>query len=199
MDLAKMLAVLDMIAPLESEQFRIWRQTRTGLLSYPVDVDLARAHLASSVYLQMALKPHIVHVVAHTEAHHAATAEDVIEACKLARRAIDNALGGQPDMTRDPVVQARRQELMRDAELILNAIRYIADPQVRDPFIDPPTLARAVNVGLLDAPHLHNNPYARGQVETRVDDRGACIAVNPATGDPLPEAERIASLGIAVA
>ena len=199
MDLAKMLAVLDMIAPLESEQFRIWRQTRTGLLSYPVDADLARAHLASSVYLQMALKPHIVHVVAHTEAHHAATAEDVIEACKLARRAIDNALGGQPDMTRDPVVQARRQELMRDAELILNAIRYIADPQVRDPFIDPPTLARAVNVGLLDAPHLHNNPYARGQVETRVDDRGACIAVNPATGDPLPEAERIASLGIAVA
>ena len=47
----------------------------------------------------MALKPHIVHVVGHTEAHHAATAEDVIAACKVARRAIENALAGAPDMT----------------------------------------------------------------------------------------------------
>ena len=82
--------------------FRIWRQTRTGLLSYPLDPAAARAHLAASVYVQMALHPHIVHVVGHTEAHHAATAEDVIEACKLARRAIENALSGQPDMTADP-------------------------------------------------------------------------------------------------
>ena len=31
-------------------------------------------HLAASVYLQMALHPHIIHIVGHTEAHHAATA-----------------------------------------------------------------------------------------------------------------------------
>ena len=29
--------------------FRIWRQTRTGLLSYPVDKDAARAHLAATI------------------------------------------------------------------------------------------------------------------------------------------------------
>ncbi len=97
MDLAKMLAILDLITPLAGDNFRIWRQTRTGLLSYPLDPDAARAHLATSVYVQMALRPHIVHVVGHTEAHHAATADDVIEACKLARRAIENALAGQPD------------------------------------------------------------------------------------------------------
>ena len=102
MDVAKMLAVLKIIAPLESPNFRIWRQTRTGLLSYPVDPIAARSHLATSVYLQMALKPHIVHVVGHTEAHHAATADDVIEACGIARKAIDNALLGAPDMTADP-------------------------------------------------------------------------------------------------
>ena len=115
MDLAKMLACQEMVGPLEGPGFRIWRQTRTGLLSYPLDPDAARAHLASSVYLQMALRPHIVHVVGHTEAHHAATADDVIEACKLARRAIENALHGQPDMTADPVVQQRKRELISEA------------------------------------------------------------------------------------
>jgi hypothetical protein len=66
MDLAKMLATLDLIAPLAGPDFCIWRQTRTGLLSYPLDPVAGRAHLAASVYLQMALKPHIVHVVGHT-------------------------------------------------------------------------------------------------------------------------------------
>ena len=80
MDLAKMLAVIKLIEPLSGPDFRIWKQTRTGLLSYPLDPNAARAHLATSIYLQMALKPHIIHIVGHTEAHHAATAEDVIEA-----------------------------------------------------------------------------------------------------------------------
>jgi hypothetical protein len=63
MDLAKMLAIIKLIEPLVTDEFRIWRQTRTGLLSYPLDPSAARAHLAASVYLQMALRPHIIHVV----------------------------------------------------------------------------------------------------------------------------------------
>jgi len=185
--------------------FRIWRQTRTGLLSYPLDLDAARAHLAASVYLQMALRPHILHVVGHTEAHHAATADDVIEACKLARRAVENGLRGQPDMTADPAVQQRKDELVREAHVTLEAIRALwtepqdkalARPGVVDPFTDPTTLARAVTSGVLDAPHLRNNPFARGQIVTRIDKRGACIAVDPATGHPLSEEERIARLGV---
>lgn len=196
MDLAKMLAILDLIAPLAGPDFRIWRQTRTGLLSYPLDPDAARAHLATTVYLQMALKPHIVHVVGHTEAHHAATADDVIEACKLAQRAIENALRGQPDMTTDPLVQERKEELIREAQVTLEAIRALAGPDVPDPLTDPATLARAVTTGILDAPHLRNNPYARGEIVTRVDERGACVAVDPATGRPLSEEERLARLGV---
>ncbi|MCX7682275.1 MAG: cobalamin B12-binding domain-containing protein [Anaerolineae bacterium] len=192
MDLAKMLAILELIAPLEGPDFRIWRQTRTGLLSYPLDPDAARAHLATTVYLQMALQPHIVHVVGHTEAHHAATADDVIEACALARRAIENALRGQPDMTADPAVKARKEELIREAHITLGAIRAQAAPGVLDPLTDPATLARAVTTGILDAPHLRNNPYARGAIVTRVDERGACVAVDPATGRPLSEEERLA-------
>ena len=170
-----------------------------------MDPDAARAHLATSVYLQMALRPHIVHVVGHTEAHHVATAADVIEACKLARRAIENGLHGQPDMTAAPAVQQRKQELIREAQVTIDAIRALraepqdkalAGPGVPDPLTDPATLARAVTTGVLDAPHLRNNPFGRGQIVTRIDRRGACVAVDPANGRELSEWERIAVLGI---
>jgi methylmalonyl-CoA mutase cobalamin-binding subunit len=196
MDLAKMLACFDLIEPLAEPEFRIWRQTRTGLLSYPLDPDAARAHLSASIYLQMAVQPHIVHVVSHTEAHHAATAKDVIEACKLARRAIENAHRGQPDMTADPAVQQRREDLVREAQVTLEAIRALAGPDVPDALTDPATLTRAVRMGVLDAPHLRNNPFAQGQIVTRIDSRGACVAVDPATKRRLSEEERIAGLGI---
>jgi hypothetical protein len=199
MDLAKMLALLDMITPLTEPEkriegdFSIYRQTRVGLLSHPLDSEAARGHLAAATYLQMALKPHIVHVVGHTEAHHAATAEDVIVACKIARRAIENAVAGSPDMTADPRVQARKHELVAEAHITLDAIRSLAGPEVRDPLADPSTLARAVTVGILDAPHLRNNRYACGRVVTRIDGRGACVAVD-AAGRPLSETDRLAEL-----
>lgn len=194
MDLAKMLACLDLIEPLAGPNFRIWKQTRTGLLSYPLDTDAARSHLSASVYLQMALQPHIVHVVSHTEAHHAATAEDVIEACKLARRAVENAMRGQPDMTCDPAVEQRREELVHEARVTIDAISALAGPDVADPLADQVTLARAVTAGVLDAPHLLNNPFARGKVVSRIDNRGACVAANQATGEPVTEEQRIAGL-----
>ena len=196
MDLAKMLACLEMIAPLAGPDFRIWRQTRTGLLSYPLEPAAARSHLAASVYLQMALRPHIVHVVGHSEAHHAATAEDVIEACKIARRAIENAQRGQPDMTADPAVQQRKEELVREARVTLAAIAALAGPDVSDPLTDPATLARAVTTGALDAPHLRNNRFGRGQIVSRIDERGACVAVDPSSGRVLSEEERLAALAI---
>ncbi len=196
MDLAKMLACLEIIAPLAGPDFRIWKETRTGLLSYPLDPSAARAHLATSVYVQMALKPDIVHIVGHTEAHHAATDDDVIEASALARRAIENALRGQPDMTLDPAVQARKAELLREVGITLTGIRALAEAGVADPLADPATLARAVTSGILDAPHLRNNAFARGAVATLVDARGACVAVDAAVGKPLAEAERLEQLGI---
>ena len=192
MDLAKMLAVLDMVERLAGHNFRIWRQTRTGLLSYPLDPAAARGHLAASVYLQMALRPHIVHVVGHTEADHAATAEDVIEACGLARRAIENALRGQPDMTADFQIKMQRTRLVIEAQQTLEAIQQLAPPDCADPFADPVTLARAVQVGILDAPQLKGNRFAPGKVQTRIID-GACLTVD-STGRPLSESERLAQL-----
>ncbi len=175
MDQAKVLAALEMVEPLVSAGFRLWRQTPTGLLSYPLDMAGARAHLAAGVHLQMALRPHIVHVVSHSEEHHAAAAEYLIEACQLARRAIGNAVRGAPYMRADPAIQERKEELIREAEVTLDSIRALAGSHVSEPFTDPPTLARAVTAGILDAPHLRNNPDACGQVVTRIDVRaGLC-------------------------
>ncbi|MGB7094109.1 MAG: cobalamin B12-binding domain-containing protein [Anaerolineales bacterium] len=192
MDLAKMLAVLELVAPLADQDFRIWRQTRTGLLSYPLEMDAARAHLSASIYLQMSIKPHIVHIVGHTEADHAATAEDIIEASNLARRAIDNALGGQPDMRADPLIQERRDRIVAESKITIHAIRDLAPPGVADPLLDPKNLSRAVQSGIMDAPHLRNNPYALGKINSRIHN-GACLAIDH-TGKPLNETERIYDL-----
>jgi methylmalonyl-CoA mutase cobalamin-binding subunit len=191
MDLAKMLAILALIEPLQDEHFRIWRQTRTGLLSYPVDLEAAKAHLAASVYLQMAIRPHIVHVVGYNEAHHAATADEVIASCKMARHVIQTALRGQAEMGADANIQERVEELLDQASVTLDAIRALAPAWVADPLIDPSTLAKAVKIGILDAPQLKNNPFAAGRAKTRIDGRGACIEVDPRDGTPLDERRRI--------
>lgn len=193
MDLAKMLAVLEIIRPLERDNFRIWRQARTGLLSYPVDFDAARSHLATSIYLQMALQPHILHVVGYTEADHAATAAEVIESCKIAQRAMENALGA-PNMTVSLEVQNRVRELVVEAKITIQAIKNLGSNRLPDPLVDPPTLANAVTMGILDAPQLKNNPYGRGKIQSRIDSRGACIAFCQQTAHSLSESERIKML-----
>jgi hypothetical protein len=175
---------------LENETFRVLKQTRIGLLSHPLDTDAARGHLAAATYLQMALKPDIYHIVGHTEADHAATADDVIEASKIVRRAINNAMGA-PDMTRDPAIQKRVKELVKDANLLLDAIQNL-HASSSDPLTDPITLTLAVTSGLMDAPQLRNNKFGRGQVLTRIVD-GASVVVDK-TGKPISEKKRIAQI-----
>jgi len=193
MDLAKMLAVLELIKPLADSDFRIFRQTRTGLLSYPVDLDASRAQLATSIYLQMALKPHILHVVGFSEANHAATASEVIESCKMARRAIENGME-QPDMIQDERIQTRVDELVEEAQITLAAIQNIAPADHPHPLADPSTLALAVKTGILDAPHLRNNPYARGESVTHIDQRGACTVIDINNGNFMDETTRLQTL-----
>jgi len=194
MDLAKMLAVMDMIEPLQNENFKVWRQSRIGLLSHPLDPDAARGHLAAATYLQMAIKPHIYHIVGHTEAHHAATADDIIEASKIVRRAIENAVRGAPDMTADKTITKRRKELVKDATLLLEAISALAGPEAGDPLTDAATLTRAVTSGLMDAPQLRSNKFGRGEVKTSIVN-GASVTVDK-NRKPVPESKRIAQLTV---
>jgi methylmalonyl-CoA mutase cobalamin-binding subunit len=191
MDLAKCQAQIALAESFADGGFHIWRQTRTGLLSYPLGIPEARAHLAQSVMLQMAVRPHIIHVVGYTEADHAASADEVIESARMAGYVAEVALRGSPDPTADPAVQARRDELLDETHVLLDAIRALS-PGLDDPLGDPATLARAVEIGLLDAPQLVNNPFAPGATRTRSID-GAIRAVDE-DGEPLSERERIGRL-----
>jgi len=191
MDLAKMLAVMAIIKPLASDSFHIWKQTRTGLLSYPLEQNAARAHLASSIYLQMAMKPDIIHIVGHTEADHAATGNDVIDAALMARKAIENAINGQPDPTHDPIVQARIKWLVEQAHITLKAISDLGEG-TNEPLINPIVLGKALRKGILDAPHLKNSKIARGLIKTQIIN-GACETVDT-TGNFIDETQRIKQL-----
>lgn len=191
MDLAKMLAILELIKPLENAAFRVWRQTRIGLLSHPIDQSLAKGHLAASTYMQMSLKPHIYHIVGHTEAHHAATADDVIEASKIVRAAIQNSIGA-PDATVDAKVQARKEELMAESKFVLDTIAGLAAPTVPHPLADSEILSKAVTSGILDAPQLKNNQFALGKDRTRILD-GKSVSID-LTGRPIAERDRISKL-----
>ncbi|MGC1120340.1 MAG: cobalamin-dependent protein [Candidatus Methanofastidiosia archaeon] len=177
MDVAKMLAKIALIESLHDQKFTSLRQVRVaGLLSYPVDTDYAMGQLASAVNLGMAINPDIVHAVSYSEADHAATPEDVIRTLKIAKRVIQNCLMGMPDVTFDPRVIQRKNQLLEETHVLIDAIKTLGNG-VEDPLTDPDVLEKAVRSGLLDAPQLKGNPIARGEIKTQMVN-GACYAVN---------------------
>jgi methylmalonyl-CoA mutase cobalamin-binding subunit len=189
MDLAKTLAKIEMVESLQDENFTTFRQVRTGLLSLSPDLNIAKGQLASSLTLSLSLRPHIIHIVGYCEGDHAAGAEEIIESCKIARGVIGNYLFGLPDMTRDPIVQERKRQLIQEAKLIIEFIKLLGGGR-EDALVDPEVLAKAVRIGILDAPHLKGNPEGAGIVETRVIG-GAVYAINPKTKEPMTERERM--------
>lgn len=189
MDLAKMLAKIQLIESLEDENFKVYRQARAGLTSFPTDLYQAKGQLAASAYLAMAIKPHIYHVVGYCEAHHAATADDIIESSMIVRGVLKNEFLGSVDMTKDRNVQRRKEELIKDANIIINAIRSL-DSKGMEPLTDPDILAKAVKIGILDAPHLKGNKACKGTLTTRIVS-GAMYAYDNKNKRIISEEERI--------
>jgi methylmalonyl-CoA mutase cobalamin-binding subunit len=197
MDLAKMFAKIELIESLHDHRFSSLRQVRPGLFSYPPDLNLGKGQLAASVYTGMMLNPHIVHVVGFCEADHAATPEDIIESCKIARRVIHNCLLGMPNSLDDKDILRRKNELVRDAKLLITAIHSLSNENTANPLIEPKTYVNAVKVGVLDAPHLRNNPIAKGQLRSKMIN-GACFALDSDSGNPIDEIIRLRQLGLDV-
>ncbi len=189
MDLAKMLAKIELVESLQDDNFKVYRQARAGLASFPADLSQAKGQLAASAYLALAIKPHIYHVVGYCEAHHAATHEEIIESCKIVRGVIKNEFLGAVDMTKDKNVLERKEQLIKEANIIIDAIKAIG-PKDKDPLTDPETLAKAVKVGILDAPHLKGNPACSGKLSTRIIS-GALYAYDNENKRIIPEEERI--------
>ena len=126
------------------------------------------------------------------EAHHAATAEDIIESCRIVRGVIRNTFLGVVDITRDSRVLRRKDQLIDDAMVILDAIKDL-NTGSGDPWADPDTIAKAIETGILDAPHLKGNPAACGRLITRMVN-GTLYAYDPAEKRILTEKERIAQI-----
>jgi methylmalonyl-CoA mutase cobalamin-binding subunit len=192
MDIAKMLAKIELIESLHDSTFTSYRQVRAGLLHLSPRECVAKGQLATSTAFALQLKPHIIHVVGYCEGDHAAEARDVIESCDIVHGVIRNCFYGQPDFTSDVAIQKRKQELLIEADQLLSAIRSIGPDKV-DPFTDPDTLANAIKIGLLDAPHLKGNPFASGELETR-EVGGAIYAWSRKEERIVTEEERISQV-----
>ncbi|MGC8912731.1 MAG: cobalamin B12-binding domain-containing protein [Thermoplasmata archaeon] len=193
MDLAKMLAKLEIVEGLADENFMVYRMVRTGLASLSSDPFIAKGQMASSLFFSMAIKPHIVHVVGFSEGDHAATADEVIESCKIAKGAIENALLGLPDVAGDREVQERKEEIKSEVKVLLGAIKSLGDGTEKA-LQNPDVIVKSIKLGYLDAPQLKGRACAKGIDVTKIID-GACVSVDPETGRRISEAERLRRLG----
>lgn len=196
MDLAKMLAKLDLIAEIEGPTFETIREVRAGITSLPQDTNEAKGHMAASAVFSMALKPHILHVVGFTEAQRVTDPDALIESCLIAKGATALCLRGMADPANDPAVAVRRKHLGLEAGVILKAIKVLG-PDSKDPWADPDVLTLAIRQGVLDAPHFRGNPHLCGKIVTACID-GGWEAIDPLTRKPLSERERLAALGLNV-
>jgi uncharacterized protein (TIGR01319 family) len=116
-DLAKMKAAYDLAEPLTRHfDFIIHRETRSGLPSFPPNLNQAKGHLAFGIYTQLYMDPDILHVVTHSEAHHEASADDIIESCEIVKQVCwDFAKGNVPQIWEEPLVKDRIRELKQGA------------------------------------------------------------------------------------
>lgn len=195
MDLAKMLAKLEMVASLEDGSFSVLREVRAGIASLPSDPDLAKGHMAASAVYSMMVKPHILHVVGFSEGYRVVTPDVLIESCRIARGAVNLALKGSFDAGLEKVVEKRKEHLIREASVILEAIKDLGG-DAEDPLSSPDAIAHAIENGILDTPHFKGSDRFKGEVLTACVD-GGWDAVCPATGRVLSEKERLEKLGIA--
>ncbi|MFX0124534.1 MAG: hypothetical protein ACFFAE_12950 [Candidatus Hodarchaeota archaeon] len=76
-----------------------------------------------------------------------------------------------------------------DTNTILRVISHIVDEGVKNPFIHPPTIVKAVKMGILDAASLKGLSTARGEIKTAIINE-KCLSVIRNTGKPIQEKER---------
>jgi hypothetical protein len=190
MDLARVLAMIEIVQPLISDKFRILKETRTGLSYLSPNLTEAKSQLIISSMVQMAIKPNIVHVVSYTEADHSANPDEIIESCTMVKKVIQDSYLGLPDLTLDPLIQQRKEELINESKVFINAFEnYFQNQGIDNPYISPSALNNAVSIGLFDAPQLKGSTIAKGQIMTRIID-GKCVLIND-DGRIIKEIERL--------
>ena len=191
MDIAKSLARMELVESLEDENFKTYRMIRTGLLSYPSDPYQAMGQLVSSMFYGSYLKPHIIHVVAYTEAIKRATSKEILESVKMVKKAYLLAETGLPDFIQDKDIRNRVDEIKDESLYLIEKIKEIGKDK-DDPLIDPETLYNAVKLGILDAPGLTGFSVAKGEIRCEVIN-GANYTIDE-NGKILKEKDRLKML-----
>ena len=189
MDIAKMLAKKELIEQLEDENFSVIREVRAGIADFSSIPSVAQGQLAASAVISLSLKPHILHVVGYSEGDHAVHSDELINSCNIIHGVLHNCLYGLSDMTIDPTVIKRKDELKSEARILLNSLIELSSEKNESAWINPLLIEKAIKIGLLDAPHFHGNPHLCGKIITRLID-GAWYAVDPKNGEPIYETER---------
>ncbi|NLI00565.1 MAG: cobalamin-binding protein [Chthonomonadales bacterium] len=199
-DLARVRAILSL---LRSPQLaarcpqQVWLQPRAGLDYFSPDLDLARVQLAASTALMDDIEPandaspQIVHVVSYCEAVSLATPPEVDESIRITRAALREyrrlrRAGDADDMGAHADVRRRTNELIADAQVVLQAI----EDSVPDPYT-PDGFYRIYQAGFLPTPDLWHCrdefPHAIARRTAMVD--GQMVVVDH-DGAPIPAAVR---------
>lgn len=192
MDMAKVLAMIDMVETLQDEKFHIYRESRAGLALFSADEGIAKGQLAASTFMQMTIQPHIMHVVGFCEADHAACANEIIESCKIAKGVIRHTLNDEFSIEKDSKILERKEELLAEAKVLLDFIKEEYSYS-RDPLADTDVLCDCIKKGYIDAVHITKNQKYTGTLETRIKD-GKCLAYDPVSGKFISERERLVGL-----
>jgi hypothetical protein len=190
MDIAKMLAKVQLINQLTSDDFSVFREVRAGIAHFSPAPNIAKGQLAASALISLALKPHILHVVAFCEGDHAVQPDELIESCNIVNGVIQNSLNGLPDFISDKKIIERKNQLIDEANYLLNAIKIFGKDKSDDPLCDPEVLTESIKSGILDTPHFMGNPNLCGKIKTNLIN-GAWFAVNNETGEILTEKKRL--------
>lgn len=192
MDLARVMAMVELVEELSDGSFKVYRQVRAGLNYLSPDLDIAKGQLAATTFLAMNIKPHIIHVVGFNEAEHAATPENIIESCKIVRGVIRNLVNDSLDLSQNTAIIERKEQLKREVKYLTE---FICDfyKDYEDPLANASVLADCIKRGIIDSPHIVKNDKFKGILSTRVID-GKCVAYSEEKMEELNEKERIEAL-----
>jgi hypothetical protein len=189
MDIAKMSAKLELISELEDENFTVYREVRAGIAHFSPLPFIAKGQLAASALISLAMKPHILHVVGHSEGDHVTLPGELIESCQIIHGVLRNCIEGLPDMSLDPKVTTRKLHLINEARVLLRSLSMLKK-SCSDPMADPGVIAQAIKEGLFDTPHFIGNPNLRGDIITGLVG-GAWHAIDHSTGAIIGEEMRL--------
>lgn len=210
-DLAKMLAALDLAEAMNAGCGRIstiWRETRTGVDSFDPDPDIARHQLARSTFLQLLVRPHIIHLVSYCEALHVAGVADVLDGSQLVRRCVRVFRKHAPELyplRQHPLVVERRRHLTAEAGWTLRHMAALDGGPAPTPdtplaaliprLADVDVLFRAFKNGVMAAPGIFHAGYpAARNIVTAPVAHGFIECLDRETGAIVPEAERLMPL-----